>query len=408
MDRGSDLREAQEQVLALLGPTFDPSRATLFSTAPALAVKLRLPELELLREAVARNTLGFDLRVGPDTPLEKHTVTAPPAPRALDTSLPAILVDKARDRDAVGTDWLVAVIDDGVDPSGLLTGKLAGGGRFTADDPFLVAGVEVKAHYGDPALGEPETTTSMSHGTKVASIACGDGAAAGYPDVVGVAPGASVLSLRVSDGVSDALISDVLLALEELFWAHEAGFRAGTSRLAAVNISMGSGLYTDDADCKTKTSYALTGLRVCANLARINAPVVASAGNDGESAKLAFPAVLSNVVSVGSTRDSGKADPGSNWSLHLTTTAPGEYIYGLPDPSGGSVYLGSGTSMAAPHVSGALCLLREIYDAEGFRAGKYMGTLEASSTKTPGLYKTVAPRLDLEDALTQLDTLVSP
>jgi subtilisin family serine protease len=146
-------------------------------------------------------------------------------------------------------------------------------------------------------------------------------------------------------------------------------------------------------------------MRWCKLLTRIDAPVVASAGNDGQDDELAFPAVLEDTVSVGAINNSGTELTSSNWSSSLTVAAPGYLIDGL-DETGAAAAFGTGTSMAAPHVAGALVLLRELYP--DVPAGKLVSVLRESGTKTAGLYKSEASRLDLKDAIEQLDTLTLP
>ena len=82
--------------------------------------------------------------------------------------------------------------------------------------------------------------------------------------------------------------------------------------------------------------------------------IVAASGNDGSSAPM-YPAALSQAISVGATGRYGDKASFSNYGSSLELAAPGESIYGTVP--GNSYEAWNGTSMAAPHVSGAAGLI---------------------------------------------------
>lgn len=90
--------------------------------------------------------------------------------------------------------------------------------------------------------------------------------------------------------------------------------------------------------------------------------VVFAAGNDGLANGV--PASYAPVIAVGAVGSSGRLSSFSNYGSWVDICAPGEDIYSCVANGGYALY--DGTSMACPHVSGALALLVSEFGGEGF------------------------------------------
>jgi hypothetical protein len=165
------------------------------------------------------------------------------------------------------------------------------------------------------------------HGTAVASLAAG-----ASPDAAGVAPGADILSIRVT---GDSGTSDLFTLAQAIVAAVDGGAQI-------INISMGA--YANSAFLSNAISYALDQ----------GALIVASAGND-QASQLTWPAADPRVVSVGSVDALGQQDAFSNSGPQLKLTAPGYEVQAAW--LDGQRVLFTGTSASAPAVAGAVAAM---------------------------------------------------
>ncbi|MDZ7792063.1 MAG: S8 family serine peptidase [Xanthomonadales bacterium] len=238
-----------------------------------------------------------------------------------------------------GSDQVVAVLDTGIDPAHpFLRGKVVDGACFS-----LVGSCPGGSRFED---GVGAATPLARHGSHVAGIAAGRN-----DEFSGIAPEARLISLQVFsriDGRFGAADSDVLRALDWLY------SRLDRYPVASVNLSLGSNAgYTEH--CDSDSPYTAIFRR----LHEAGVVVVVASGNEGRTGGVGSPACVSYAVSVGSTDKSGAVSDFSNSGPTLDIIAPGDDIESAV-PGGDFTRL-SGTSMAAPHVAGAVAALRSLY-----------------------------------------------
>lgn len=190
------------------------------------------------------------------------------------------------------------------------------------------------------------------HGTHVAGIIAAKDNNFG---VVGVAPEAKIYALKVLDRQGSGYLSDIIEALD---WAAK-------NNLQVVNMSLGTAVDV--------ASFHEAVIRV------YNAGIVqvAAAGNSGPADNtVLWPAKYPEVIAVAAT-DSGDQVP--SWSSRgpeLAVAAPGANIYSTYYRK--SYATMSGTSMAAPHVAGAVALRISLYPSES--PSKIKSLLQSTAT----------------------------
>ncbi|MFD4533756.1 MULTISPECIES: S8 family peptidase [Kitasatospora] len=183
-----------------------------------------------------------------------------------------------------------------------------------------------RAVLGFDAVGDGRNGLDChGHGTHVAGTVAGR--------TYGVAPQASLVAVRVLDCTGNGDKAQTIAGLDWV--AHNA------QRPAVLNASIGE----ERSRALNDAATALFDKGVL--------PVV-SAGNDAADACTASPASADRVVTVAATNRQDQESGFSNWGPCVTLHAPGQSTEsaGL---GGGSTTL-SGTSMAAPHVTGAAAL----------------------------------------------------
>lgn len=217
-----------------------------------------------------------------------------------------------------GKNVKIAVIDTGcctTHPD--LKDNIIGGRNFTSEDN------------GDPNKYED----GNSHGTHCCGVIAGNG------HILGVAPNAKLLVLKALGSSGNGNLESIVNAMNY----------AIDQKVDIISMSLGCTIDVTELQQAVK--------RAVAN----NIIVVAACGNSGdgnsETIERDYPSSYPEVVSVGAIDNTRKCAVFSNSNIYVDLVAPGVKIVstGL---NNGYITL-SGTSMACPHVAGALALLIE-------------------------------------------------
>ena len=168
------------------------------------------------------------------------------------------------------------------------------------------------------------------HGTHVAGIAAA--VTNNGVGIAGIAPGARVMPVKVLDQYGNGWYSDIALGIA---YAADNGARV-------INLSLGGA--EDSQTLRSAVDYARSR----------GALVVAATGNTGGA--VLYPAAYDPVLAVAATDASDQVAYFSNRGPQVDVAAPGVDIYSTwPWVTG--YFTKSGTSMAAPHVSGVAALI---------------------------------------------------
>lgn len=289
---------------------------------------------------------------------------------SLSESTHVVESDVAADLGYTGAGKAVVVIDSGVETShpalaeaviheacflhGTAGGVCPGSGEVSGVGPGSAA----------PCVS---SAVRCAHGTHVAGIV-----ASRDDNRPGVARGATIIAIRVM--AENGLIGSagVLAALD-----HVASL-ATSYDIVAVNMSLG----TFRNPCTDPDMSAAV-----AGLADLDIAVIAASGN-GPFTAVAYPACLPGIIAVGSSELEGAGRIVSDFTGYegdLDFVAPGRSIESTvtaaEDPTGFAQKTGS--SMAVPHLAGALAVLAEAHPS--WSTERLVGLLTSTAASVPRL-----------------------
>ena len=386
---------------ATLGSSANSRVLRTYNNFPLLAIEVNENALEALQRAP-----GI-VSVTPD-------IASPPA---LDASLPVINADDVHALGWDGSGWTVAILDTGIDQDHpFLTGRIVSQACYSTEDPgnnifslcpgSATSSTAANAADIDTALCN-NTGNLCDHGTHVAGIAAGDGTGVAGAPAAGVAPGANIIAIQVFTRFNNA--SDCSPSAAPCVLSYASDQIAGLDRvydlrntwdIASANMSLGGGQYFNNCDAGDGASRKVA----IDKLLGADIATVISAGNNGFTASVGVPACISTAVTIGATDNSDNIAGFSNRGVLLDLFAPGVGI--ISSGSNGGFESKGGTSMAAPHVTGAWAVLRSALP--GSSVNDILTRLQTTGVPinyVSGGANVTTPRIDL---LAALQTTAAP
>ena len=288
-----------------------------------------------------------------------------------------------------GSGITVAVIDTGVDYTHsdlagniwINSGEIAGNGIDDDGNGFIddVRGWNFSANNNN-------VMDDNSHGTHVAGTIAGGNNGTG---ITGVAYNAKIMAVKVLNGSGSGTLSGVANGIRY----------AANNGAKVINLSLGGG---GSAELLDAVSYATSR----------GAVVVMAAGNEA-AARPSYPGSYAQYygLTVGAVDSSGTLASFSNRAGSTTldyVTAAGVNVYSSVPGNGYASY--SGTSMATPHIAGAMALLQQanIQNNKGLSVAQLetLLTSTASNQITAGAQSTTTSTSSARRTTTSIGTPV--
>lgn len=192
----------------------------------------------------------------------------------------------------------------------------------------LVAGYNFISNNEDP-------NDDFGHGTHVAGII---GAINNDIGIVGVASCVKIMPVKV---LNDLGKGDVMTEIKGIVWAVDNG-------ADVINLSLGGVRFKDGVEAFNPVEYAAVQYAISKGVV-----VVAATGNYSEA--VSYPAAYPDVIAVTSLNQLGDISMFANYGTEVSIAAPGEDIYSTMP--GNTYQYATGTSVAAPFVSGITALM---------------------------------------------------
>ena len=243
---------------------------------------------------------------------------------------------------ATGSNTRIYILDTGIRISHRdFEGRAIGG--FSAGCPPSIAPFRAAcgcvpgfcgAVYVPDGVITDDSASCNFHGTHVASVAGGV--------TWGVAKNTTLVSVQVLDCSGSGTFEGVIAGIE---WARDDSLKYPHERSI---ISMSLGAIGSNALMESIVNEAVT---------QDDIPVVVAAGNDNIPACGATPARAQEALTVGATDISDMRAGFSNFGACIDIFAPGVAIQAATSFNDAATQTVSGTSQAAPHVSGAVAQL---------------------------------------------------
>lgn len=295
----------------------DPNLSIIESNRQHILVKLPAnPDLELLEDLAADPAVEY---IEPNLRLRKASDWTKDPRFEEQWGLRAVQAPEAWHEGGSTEQVTVAVLDTGVD--------------YTHPDLANRVDVQNGYNYID---GNFDVMDDDGHGTHVAGIIAAELNSIGIAGVSGDA-NVKILPLKVLDDQGNGTMYDVSFAIMD----------AVDKGADVINLSLSGERGREEPKMLQEAiAYALDQ----------DVVVVAAAGNDGKRVERYVPASISGVIAVSAVDEELELVKFSNYGSEIALAAPGEEI--LSTYLHGRYVYASGTSQAAPFVSGTVALMK--------------------------------------------------
>lgn len=296
----------------------------------------------VIKEIAKRNDVAWVCHNGEVHIIAEPSFTPVPSSRAIEWNIQKIMADSCWNAGYTGQNIIIGICDTGVDHTHpAISGKWAG-------------------YFYDAINGQTTPYDDHGHGTHCMGTILGGDGFGPFTDDIGVAPGARFVAAKILNSSGSGTYQQCLSGLQYM-----ANLKQ-TVDIKAVSNSWGGSNNPDTFFYPVIRTYVSLGI----------VPVFAN-GNSGPGVgTVAFPGSYSNVIGVGATNnndavaDFSSRGPSPNvppfndistwlrydWNfIKPQISAPGVSIRScIP---GGGYDTWQGTSMATPHVAGAIALI---------------------------------------------------
>jgi serine protease len=275
---------------------------------------------------------------------------------------------------STGAGVVVGVVDTGIARHSDLAANVLPGYDFISD-PAL-------SEDGDGRDADASDSSALWHGTHVAGAIA---AVRNGTGVVGVAPDAKVLPIRVTGAQGASTVADLAAAIRWGAGLPVDGVPGNANPARVLNVSTAAPSPTCPDDVQAAVDAAVSR----------GVAIVVSAGNEDTALDGFYPGNCFGVVRVTATDPAGHlsrftapnvASNHGTDALPMTIAAPGNHILstvgtGTAAEPGEDYAYWEGTSMAAPYVAGTLALM--VQANPGLTVGQLVGILADTATAFP-------------------------
>ena len=260
--------------------------------------------------------------------------------------------------------------------------------KFEGDKDFVDILDGADKFIGDFLKMDNVPDDHVGHGTHVAGII----GSLGKKMPLGVAPKCTIIPIKVLGALKSGNSVVGAGLVDNINSGIHYAVNAGAD---VINMSLGIKHTGGGLPHEGVIRYAL----------KKNVTVVAASGNDGKKDKY-YPGALEGVIAVGASDNLGYVAPFSTYGGHVSVTAPGVNIYSTSLSNGYA--MASGTSQAAPIVSGVIALLKSRALEKGKRVDNALITniIHQTTDKFTSQYrdqKSGFGRINVLDALKMLE-----